>query len=689
MVVAGLAVGLVIAEWMFRIRDDGGFPKLNVYVADRGLGVRLQPGASQRFVYPDNPPTRVRINRAGYRGADFPKPGTDDVLIVGDSQVFGLGVEEHQTFAALLQRELGGGRAVLNGGVPTYGPAEYAAVARELLAARHPRTLVFTVNLVNDLFEVNRPNAERHVVRDGWAVRTEAAGRVIDFPGRTWLARNSHLFYAVRQVWHRASDGQSVASEGTWHDLVDTGTRSAEQRADTERQQQSRSTELRQTEAQLEEHTEAIDRAIMAYLRDELTQEDKIALEASHHDPGDTVQAFVENAEESRSVVVTASHIRRGAILRTKLRDKLAKLAQKHARGEERTKILGSLADQPKLAARLDELGLERIRLALESPLAPTIRELKRVCDEQAVRLVVLILPIDVAVSPEEWKKYGAQPIDMTSVGSLIDELRALGDELGVSTLDATAALRAVQPGAFLDHDIHMTPRGHAAVATALAATLASPPSPPRRGRDRSPLPLPAQWRAAPEILVAGSSAAHCETKRIREWLRILCIADQPYDLDASPKSITITRDQSHGALTMVMPRSAALTVALEPGDALTADFAWQGVQRRLDVTWPAEQAAPTAAFTVTSKQAKSEPRYGRVEFPTELARAMCGCWQAVYLDRRGGDESPDCPGIYGALDAGCLAYRGACPDMVACALRDPATPPRPTTTPPAPVTPP
>jgi lysophospholipase L1-like esterase len=36
--------------------------------------------------------------------------------------------------------------------------------------------------------------------------------------------------------------------------------------------------------------------------------------------------------------------------------------------------------------------------------------------------------------------------------------------------------LRDAEPGAFLDADIHMTPKGHAALAAALADALASPP---------------------------------------------------------------------------------------------------------------------------------------------------------------------------------------------------------------------
>ncbi|HVV88372.1 MAG TPA: hypothetical protein VHE35_35260, partial [Kofleriaceae bacterium] len=688
MALAGLACGLGVAECMFRIRDHGGFPKLNVYQADPVLGVRLEPGARQRFVYPDNPITTVRINRQGYRGADFPKPGPDDVLVVGDSQVFGLGVEEGQTFSAVLQGQLGGGRAVLNAGVPTYGPDEYVAVARELIAARHPRTVVFTVNLVNDLFEASHPNRDRHVVRDGWAVRKEVAGDLVSFPGRTWLARHSHLFYALRSYWHHETDGQEVASEGSWKDLVALGDHQAEAQAGVRSRLADRAHALRDTEAKLDDANQRIDTAMIDLLDEDLSEEDRLALEAGHKNPGDVV--YEPGEEEARSVIVTATQIRRGAILRARLRARFERVVKSQTKGEQRAALLASLADQPKLAARLDELSVERIEAALDSPLAPSIRALKETCDAAGVRLVVLVLPIDVAVSADEWKKYGAAPVDMSSVASLVDELVALGDELGVTVVDATPALRAAEPGAFLVHDIHLTPRGHAAVAAVLARALAErPPVPHGPTAARSPMPLPAQWRAAPEILVAGSTAARCETKQLREWLRIYCLPADGAELDGVPKAITLRADHSHGAYTMVMPRSAALTVALAPGDSLAADFTWTNVTRHLEASWAAKAPAPTAAFTGGGDAKPPERRYGEVTFASDAARAMCGCWHAVYADGRVDSDPPDCPGVYGGLD-GCEAYQGDCPRMVACALRDPSAPPRPQLAPavPAPAAP-
>ncbi|HSO34554.1 MAG TPA: hypothetical protein VLT33_18600, partial [Labilithrix sp.] len=86
----GLGLGLVIAEVAFSVRDHGAFPHLNIYVEDAQRGVRLRPGATEKISFSNNPVTSVRINDEGYRGPAWPAPAADEVVVVGDSQVFGL-----------------------------------------------------------------------------------------------------------------------------------------------------------------------------------------------------------------------------------------------------------------------------------------------------------------------------------------------------------------------------------------------------------------------------------------------------------------------------------------------------------------------------------------------------------------------------------------------------------------------
>ncbi|MEY4580525.1 MAG: hypothetical protein RL701_5228 [Pseudomonadota bacterium] len=137
-VVAGIVAGLLLAEVAFHVRSGGAFPHLNFYEPDSALGVHLAPHAQMQLAFSGNPSTQVATNRLGFRGADWPQAATrnHDILVVGDSQVFGLGVEHTQTFSTQLEAALGAGVHVFNAGVPTYGPQEYTALVERLVVAR-------------------------------------------------------------------------------------------------------------------------------------------------------------------------------------------------------------------------------------------------------------------------------------------------------------------------------------------------------------------------------------------------------------------------------------------------------------------------------------------------------------------------------------------------------------------------
>lgn len=218
--IGGLVFALALTEGAFWIRDGGAFPDVNCYVSDPVVGLRLRPNATERIAYARNPATSFRTNDLGFRGADWPSdPG--GILLLGDSQVFGLGVEENETAAARIAQQLGS--AVLNAGTPTWGPPEYLAAARDLIPKHKPKTVVVVLSIANDLFEAERPNLERHALLDGWAVRRETPpGSITQFPGRSWRMNDSHAMFALRQ-WLAPTDEASEddsAPEATARDLV-------------------------------------------------------------------------------------------------------------------------------------------------------------------------------------------------------------------------------------------------------------------------------------------------------------------------------------------------------------------------------------------------------------------------------------------------------------------------------------
>lgn len=684
----GIVVGLGVAEMAFRYRDDGAFPHLNTYVEDPELGVRLEPGATEKISFGGNPVTSVRINEQGYRGEDWPAAGKDDVLVVGDSQVFGLGVEEDETFSAVLGDKLH--RAVLNGGVPTYGPGEYAAVVKEQLAARHPKTVVLTLNMVNDLFEVSHPNKDRHRVWDGWAVRKETApDGVTSFPGRHWLYNQSHLVFAFRKWWASGDPVDvQVKSEGTYSDLVAAGDTVAKQQKEIAEKTASGATKRVAAQSHLERDKRQIESAMYEALRDEednYHNYELMQITAQNAQPGDIIGN--EFAEGARPIEVTADLIERGEQLRARLKKRLA---ARVAKGD--AALAEVMTDRDNTLAHLTDLETKELEAAVEPPLLPYVRDVKQMVEADGARLVVVILPIDVQVSDAEWAKYGTDKRDMSRARLLSAELASSIERLGVSALDAQDVLKTVEPGAFLDHDIHMTPKGHAAVAGALAAKIeAGPPMKPVVST-RPAVPMPASWDAVNEIIVKGSTAAGCETKVVRDWLRVMCQRPRRHRTDedvafeeyGSMPLLTIASDDTGDAIATNLPYTSSFLVPLVPGKAFTGHLRWDTSSRDLTVTWPdGAGGKPKIALTAVVKE--KEGPY-RQDFRTDDERILCECWAHEFEESSsaysGAYRDQRCEKGYGAADHGCVDryYKpsdldASCPRVIACAWRDPGSP--------------
>ncbi|MCB9788522.1 MAG: hypothetical protein H6744_17710 [Deltaproteobacteria bacterium] len=347
-VLLSLACGLALAELAAGALAGFAWPFLNVFVADADQGVRLAPGASTRTVSRGGRVTPVRINAQGFRGDDWaPAPSAAPVagrvLLLGDSQVFGYGVDEADALAAALTRALPPGAEVLNAAVPTWGPPEYLRALAELAPVYRPETVVFTANVANDWTEVHVPNARRTTARDGFAAyQLHGAEAVTEFPGRAWLFGRSHLFLAVRRL---------------------------------------------------------------------------LAATTAERPP--------EPAAAARRL----------------------------------------LADLPRLS-RPD--GPHRSRLT-----APLLAA-RELCRPLGCRVVLLALPLDLQIHPGEWAKYHGAPFDLAPTEVLLDHLLSDARRADVPALDLRPVLRAASPGAFLPDDYHLSPAGHAAVASALAPLIAS-----------------------------------------------------------------------------------------------------------------------------------------------------------------------------------------------------------------------
>lgn len=697
-VLLGLGLGLVIAEQVFAKRDDSAFPHVNFYVPDPELGVRLEPGATMRFRFRDNPTTSIQVNAQGYRGEDWPEPNAagDEIIVLGDSQVFGLGVEDGETFSAKLAER--SGRPVRNAGVPTYGPPEYLALAAELLEQRKPKTLVVTINFLNDPFEIDRPNKDRHAVLDGWAVRTEhAPGDVRSFPGRKWLYSKSHAFYAFRRWQHERGKAEVPAagetvdfgtpSEGTFEDLVvDSQAAHAERDAKLSAAEQALNLSRQRIGAVEQEIVGKRDRL------DELVREatnyefDHFDAEVARSAPGDIVEEDL--GEESRSVVLTAALIRKAARERA---DHLAKLQRQQQR-KGSSEVADLLADEQRLLA---ERAALREQIASGTPLLPApksvfdayLQQLEALCEQHGTELVVLALPVDVQVDPAEWDKYGVEERpDMSESLVLLDDLVANAEQLGIRALHVTEALRAAEPGAFLDADIHMTARGHAAVAEALAARLDAPLPIVLPGNGlpegRSFVPAADEWDPIGEVMVAGSTKAGCSTQIEREWLRVRCTRPIKNKREGYG-GIEVLAGATPTTMTLQGSDGQSLVTPLTIGEPFTARLVFGKHVRELRITWPLDDEGKpkfVGAFVDVEGQAGAQP-------PSAAVERLCKSHIAVTAERwcasadqwEAWDCRESCGELWGEpalLDSCAAAYGTDDRRVLSCVQHDPLSAP-------------
>ncbi|MSQ02458.1 MAG: hypothetical protein EXR71_11295 [Myxococcales bacterium] len=634
--VLGVVLALGAVEAAYWARDDGAFPHLNVYAPDEALGTRLLPGSRQRVAFGGNPTTSVRINAQGFRGADWGPPAAGELVVVGDSQVFGLGVEEDESLPSMLASVTG--RPTLNAGVPTYGPQEYRAVVQRLLGERKPAIVVVVINLANDLFERDRPNRDRHKVWDGWAVRSETMpDAVVEFPLRRLLFRESHFVHAARRwVYEHEDDADlGVPSEGGLADLLPV-TQAAEPEPMVQAQRGSLEEALSgvtpgnpnsvagrvQQAAQERLYLERDLYVMLQRVDPRWTYDDIVAVEAvkRQNRPGDIV--YEREVESARAVTVTAELLKRAVQLRKTVVSSLREWVEAHPNDERAGQARTLLAEWDAKKATLDSLAtsLDAVPV-VDSPLAGFVRDLKALCEGAGAELVVVALPLDVQVSSSEFEKYGRLAEDMTGTRVLLEELVASSRRAGVRAVELTGALAAAEPGAFLNADLHMSPIGTRAAAVAIARTLDEPRpvAVPGSGfpEGRSRMPTVAEMALAPEITVKGSSRNRCSTRQLREWLLVECAAMSGGHRDGADTVASVHLETAPLETAWSVSRYAAQVIMpLLPGREARVQFNWprkampdvvdgdeppwvDGRRETLAVRWAGEKA--TVAFEPSS----------------------------------------------------------------------------------------
>jgi lysophospholipase L1-like esterase len=176
-------------------------------------GVRIgEPNARGHVAVPGQFDIAVRLNSQGFRSDhDFtpaPVPRRTRIAVLGDSFVFGWGVEERQSFPAQLETLLrAGGQAVevINAGVPGQSMGEKAIWYRDAVARFRPHVVLLEV-LIDDVDAENGVHAFE--LRNGTAVpdlpsvvgNRSTRSRWYSFPLYGWLSEHSQAVALLKRT---------------------------------------------------------------------------------------------------------------------------------------------------------------------------------------------------------------------------------------------------------------------------------------------------------------------------------------------------------------------------------------------------------------------------------------------------------------------------------------------------------
>ena len=159
----GVVFGLLLAEVAVRLvrRPAVLVIPWELYAPAEPEGFALEPGYVGEVTNRVEFRHEVSVNRLGLRGPEVePREADERVLLLGDSFVFGVGVEQSETLGAVLEELYAAeGRPIVtfNGGVPAYGVPDAAGQLARLAPAVRPDRVVMFLFTGNDLAESHQP----------------------------------------------------------------------------------------------------------------------------------------------------------------------------------------------------------------------------------------------------------------------------------------------------------------------------------------------------------------------------------------------------------------------------------------------------------------------------------------------------------------------------------------------------
>jgi len=200
-----------------------------------------------------------------------------------------------------------------------------------------------------------------------------------------------------------------------------------------------------------------------------------------------------------------------------------------------------------------------------------------------------------------------------------------------------------------------------AASASTMAAASATPS--PKLAPGRSAVPTLDEWSSQKkEVTVKGSSALKCETKIVREYLRVSCKGD--LDPEGAPTGIKLVKGGG-GALTFASGGVMSLILPYVEGTDFEGVFSWTKKSHKLVVSWPKGSKQPSIVGTF---EGAASPLDATAHGDNAK---LCACHMKV-------THAKSCEEVYGGASADCdRTYGDDCEKLLACARGDRSAQPR------------
>lgn len=202
LMVVSITIALLICEGSVRIFGLGGtsLTRGMLHQYDPDAGWRCYPNLDTRYILPESFNVRVRCNSQGLRDSEkrFAKPpGIRRIVVLGDSFMWGYGVENEEMFSAVLQDLISGSETV-NFGVNGYSTVQ-ELVRLEIEGLRYEpdvTVLVFVWNDLEDNFDDKHGGRPVAVLEEDNSLRiaNRPVRRHWKSPLKQWFRHHSHLF---------------------------------------------------------------------------------------------------------------------------------------------------------------------------------------------------------------------------------------------------------------------------------------------------------------------------------------------------------------------------------------------------------------------------------------------------------------------------------------------------------------